>query len=206
MVFFIGILVSFLGQLPIGYINLIAVKIATEKSAKQAIYFGIGVAIIELIYLEVILYCISILLNNNFLFKAIQLTTALVFLIASFLIIAKWKNAKQQMRKTNLSIPSNGFFNGVFLSATNFAQVPFWVLCVSYLIETKILVKTNINYQLFVWGTGFGTLLGIMIYIFMGKKFLNKHKPVTQYLDLIIAFFLIIAAGFQISHFLKTIV
>lgn len=206
MILILGLLISFLGQLPIGYINLIALKVGLEKSVKQAIWFGIGVTLIELIYLTAILYGISFVLGNDLVYKIIQLTTALIFIVVAVVILIKWKKAKKEMKTTTLAIPNNAFFNGVFLSATNFAQVPFWVIWVSYLIEIKLLVKTTLNYQLFIWGSGFGTFLGILVYIFLGKKLLNKYKTITQYLDIIIAFFLLIAAGFQIARFLKTVV
>lgn len=201
MLLFLGLLISFGGQLPIGYINLMALKIGVEKSINQAIYFALGVAIVELFYLEFILYGITILISNPIIFKVLQLTMVIAFSIAAVLIFFKWRKQKADINTTAIALPKNSFKYGVFLSATNLAQVPFWVLCTTYLVETKILQKTTLNYQLFIWGTGVGTFLGIAVYIFLGKKLIEKYQSITQYLDAIIALFLIIAAGFQLFNF-----
>ena len=51
-VLFAGFGVSFLGQLPLGNLNVAATQIGVEENFKNAWLFSIGVGIVEVIYLR----------------------------------------------------------------------------------------------------------------------------------------------------------
>ncbi len=194
---------SFLGQLPVGYINLIAVKVALKHSLKNAIWFSVGVALVEIIYLEVIIMALSASLANSSFFKFVQIITAIVFLFLAAKGFYKWKRGKNDIKETEEAKFINGFFYGVILSATNLAQIPFWIIWFSYLLNLNVLVNTALAYQVFVIGTGLGTLVGMMMYIFFGKKILEKHRQFANYLDPTIAAFFAIASFFQLLNVFK---
>ena len=52
---FLGWLVSFLGQLPLGNTSITATQIGVDETVKNAWLFSIGVALVEIIYLRVAL-------------------------------------------------------------------------------------------------------------------------------------------------------
>ncbi|MFY8127454.1 MAG: LysE family transporter [Chitinophagaceae bacterium] len=202
MLLLIGVLISFLGQLPIGYINVIAVKIAVDKSVSQALRFAFGIAIVEVLYLAIIIYSLSSYLSNPQLFKTLQVITATAFIAIAIFIVVKWLKSKESSKPILKKSTKNSFVLGLIVSATNLAQFPFWIIWISYLINLKLFINNTLDNQLFIIGTGFGTLLGIMLYIFAGKFLLEKYKKITNYLDLVIAFFLLVAAGFQVFEML----
>lgn len=49
---FVGMLVSFLGQLPLGNLSITATQIGLGEDFKRAWSYSIGVAIVEMIYLR----------------------------------------------------------------------------------------------------------------------------------------------------------
>lgn len=201
MVFFIGVLVSFLGQLPIGYINLIAVKIATEKSVSHSMKFSFGIALVEVLYVAIIIYCFSSFLANPDFFKSLQVITAIAFFVIGIIIIYKWKQNPKAIKLISNKTTHNSFVFGLIISATNIVQFPFWIIWVSYLTNLRLLVSTSSSNDLFIIGTGFGTLLGLFLYIFIGKLLVNKYKRFAKYLNLVIAICLLLAAGFQMYNF-----
>src|SRR5215471_12527292 len=50
-IFFIGWLVSFLGQLPLGTMSITSTQIAVQENFRNAWKYALGVAIVEIIYL-----------------------------------------------------------------------------------------------------------------------------------------------------------
>lgn len=203
MILAVGLLVSFLGQLPIGYINLIALKTAINQSIKKAMLFALGVTMVELLYLYVLMYSLHWIFENSFVYQSIQTITAIVFIVLGCRSFLKWKKNNFIQNNTSKSYHQNAFLNGVFLSSINLAQFPFWILWTSYLINIKWLPTATNQYPLFIFGTGLGTFLGILVYIIGGKYLLQSMKKIATNLELLIAIFFIVAAVFQIYHLIK---
>ena len=55
LVLFTGFAVSFLGQLPLGNLNVAATQIGVEENVKNAWLFSIAGALVEIIYLRIAL-------------------------------------------------------------------------------------------------------------------------------------------------------
>lgn len=204
MIFFVGLLVSFLGQLPVGYINLVAVKTSIEQTKKAGLYFALGIALVEVVYLVFIMYSLNFIFSNHTIYKIIQVITTIVFIIMAFLSFKKWKKQKTEIHRTATNEYTNTFINGIFLSCINLAQFPFWILWTSYLINLKILSSNTLQYPTFIIGTGFGTFFGLVVYIFGGSYLVQKIKQLAQNLELWIGIFFLIAAAFQVFHVSKS--
>ncbi len=53
LVLLVGFGISLLGQLPLGNMNLAATQMGVQESYKNAWLYGLGIAIIEMIYLRI---------------------------------------------------------------------------------------------------------------------------------------------------------
>ncbi|HEY8733579.1 MAG TPA: LysE family transporter, partial [Puia sp.] len=51
----LGIILSFLGQLPVGTISITATQIAVQENFRDAWKYSFGVAVIEMVYLRMVL-------------------------------------------------------------------------------------------------------------------------------------------------------
>ncbi len=51
-VFYWGMIISFLGSLPMGTLNILAMKIGVEEGIRNAIYFSFGSLLTEMIYVR----------------------------------------------------------------------------------------------------------------------------------------------------------
>ena len=51
-IFFTGMLISFLGSLPLGSLNVSAMQLAIAENTKNAIRFSLGVALVEILYVR----------------------------------------------------------------------------------------------------------------------------------------------------------
>ncbi|MDE3125246.1 MAG: LysE family transporter [Bacteroidota bacterium] len=202
LVLLIGWLVSFLGQLPLGTMSITATHIAILESFRNAWRYAFGVAIIEVIYLRLVLVGVQWMYAHKFLFTIIGwLTVAffLVFAIISFVMVAKKRgNEKNVLLRNNL----NRFFLGISMSALNPAQIPFWFIWSTYLINAKILSTQTETLNLFTIGCGIGTISGLAFYMYGGSWLVKKMNTGTGMLNIIMGIVFLLAAFIQLYRML----
>ena len=78
-VFFTAMLISFLGQLPFGNMNLTATQLAVQESFKNAWKYSIGIVLVEVIYLRLALTAMNWVVKNQLIFKVMSWLTVVVF-------------------------------------------------------------------------------------------------------------------------------
>ncbi|MGN6247698.1 MAG: LysE family translocator [Ginsengibacter sp.] len=172
-VFFWGLMVSFLGTLPLGTLNIAAMQISVQESVGNAILFAIGALSVEMIYVRVSLVGINWVRKQKKLFRWMEWATVAIVLalaIGSFAAAMKPHPAKNVVLNNNL----NRFVLGAMLSAINPMQIPFWFGWSTVLFTKNILKPKNSFYNIYIIGIGLGTLLGNCVFIFGGKWMVGK--------------------------------
>ena len=167
-VFFWGLLVSFLGSLPLGTLNVAAMQISVQENIHNAILFSLGSLTVEMIYVRISLVGINWVRRQKKLFRYMEwITVAIVLALAigSFAAAMKSHAAKNVVLNNNI----NRYALGVMLSAINPVQIPFWFGWSTVLFTKNILAPKNSFYNLYIVGIGIGTLLGNFVFIFGGK-------------------------------------
>ena len=198
-VLFAGFGVSFLGQLPLGNLNVAATQIGVEESFKNAWAFSIAGAIVEVIYLRLALNSSAWLMHNKMLFNYISWFTVILFYLLGFLSIRRAILQKEPGNKGFiLNNKINRFLLGLMLSAINPMQIPFWFFWGTYFINNGTVKPTTIDFNLFTAGAGLGTLGGQIIYIHGGNWLIKKLKASNRILNIIMGAVFIISATIQV--------
>ncbi len=172
-VFFWGMVVSFLGSLPLGTLNVAAMQISVQESVQNAILFSLGSLSVEMVYVRISLVGINWVRKQKKLFRWMEwLTVAIVLALAigSFVAAMNPHHAKNVILSNNL----NRFVLGVMLSAINPMQIPFWFGWSTVLFTKNVLQPKNSFYNLYILGIGLGTLMGNCVFIFGGKWIVSK--------------------------------
>lgn len=172
-VFFWGMMVSFLGSLPLGTLNVAAMQISVQESIQNAILFSLGSLLTEMIYVRISLVGINWIRKQKKLFRWMEwITLAIVLALAvgSFIAAMQPHHAKNVMLNNNI----NRFVLGVALSAISPMQIPFWFGWSTVLFTKKILIPKNSYYNFYIIGIGLGTLMGNSVFIFGGKYLVQK--------------------------------
>ena len=172
-VFFWGLVVSFLGTLPLGTLNVAAMQISVQESIQNAILFSLGSLSVEMVYVRISLVGINWVRKQKKLFRWMEwLTVAIVLALAigSFAAAMQPHHAKNVMLNNNI----NRFLLGVMLSAISPMQIPFWFGWSTVLFTKNILKPKNSFYNIYIIGIGLGTLLGNCVFIFGGKWIVQK--------------------------------
>lgn len=172
-VFFWGMMVSFLGSLPLGTLNVAAMQISVQESISHALYFSLGSLFTEMIYVRISLVGINWIRQRKVLLRWMEwITLAIVLALAagSFTAAMHAHHAKNVMLNNNM----NRFLLGVLLSAISPMQIPFWFGWSTVLFSKNILKPKNSFYNLYIIGIGIGTFAGNCVFIFGGKYMVEK--------------------------------
>ena len=202
-IFWIGWLVSFLGQLPLGTMSITSTQIAVQENFKHAWRYAIGVAIVEIIYLRLTLFGVSWIMDHKLLFQVLGWLTVAVFLILG--IVSFITARKQQTDKKALLLDNNlhRFLLGLSMSALNPAQIPFWFIWSTYLLDMGILHSDVTALNFFTAGCGIGTLTGLALYMYGGNWLITKMNTSNKTLNMVMSGIFFIAAMAQLYRMLK---
>ncbi|HRI20907.1 MAG TPA: LysE family transporter [Panacibacter sp.] len=198
LIFFTGWLVSFLGQLPLGTMSITATQIAVQENFRNAWKYAFGVAIVEMVYLRLTLSGVDWIMQHQLFFKILGWLTVLVFLIlgaVSFITAQKQTKEKKALLLNN---KIDRFFLGLSMSALNPAQIPFWFIWSSYLLDNKVLHSDFTEFNLFTGGCATGGICGLVLYMYGGNWLITKMNTSNKTLNIIMGIVFIIAALAQL--------
>ncbi len=185
-VFLWGLLISFLGSLPLGTLNVAAMQIGIQESIKQAMYFSLGSLLVEMIYVRISLIGVDWIRKQEKLMKAMEWFTLIIILalaVGSFIAAASGdSSSKNVILQNNM----HRFLLGMFMCAINPVQIPFWFGWSTVLFTKKILQPVKAQYNIYIIGIGLGTLAGNCVFIFGGKWLVQRIANSQQYLNWII--------------------
>jgi threonine/homoserine/homoserine lactone efflux protein len=184
-VFFWGMLVSFLGSLPLGTLNVAAMQISLQESVINAIYFSLGSLLTEMIYVRISLVGINWIRKQKVLLKWMEwIALAIVLALAtgSFIAGSHEHHAKNLMLSNNM----NRFVLGFLISSITPMQIPFWFGWSTVLFAKNILQPKNSFYNLYIFGIGIGTFMGNAVFIFGGKFVAEKLNANQNILNWVI--------------------
>src|SRR5687767_11137347 len=77
-IFFTGLLVSFLGSLPLGTLNIAAMQISVSDGVAAAMLFSAGSLLVEIIYVRISLVAMDWIRKQEKILKALEWVTLLI--------------------------------------------------------------------------------------------------------------------------------
>lgn len=167
-IFFTGMLVSFLGSLPLGTLNIAAMQIAVSDGVTGALLFSAGSLLVEIIYVRISLVAMDWIRKQERVFRILEWVTLLVVLaLAASSFYAALHPSVEKNIVLSSSLPP--FFLGVVMSAINPVQIPFWFGWSTVLFTKKVLLPRQDHYNTYIIGIGLGTFIGNCLFIFGGR-------------------------------------
>jgi len=201
-VFWWGALISFLGSLPLGVLNVTATQLSVNNGVFTAFVFAIGAMIVELVYVFITLRAMDWVSKRIKLFRAFEwITTALILALAINSLVAA-----VNMQKISSVVPAeatHAFLSGMLLSALNPLHFIFWFGWSTILIEKKILHTNSSNYNIYTSGIGVGTIAGFAVFIYGGNYIIHQLLFNQTLINWIIGIVLLITAIVQVYKIRK---
>jgi len=184
-IFLTGMLISFLGSLPLGTLNVAAMQIGITDGYTAAILFSLGSLLVEMIYVRVSLVGMDWIRKQEKIFKVLEWVTLAIVValaISSFHAALHPKSGKNIILSSTLP----RFVLGATMCAVNPVQIPFWFGWSTVLFAKKVLLPKNSHYNLYIIGIGIGTLIGNCVFIFGGQLIAEKLKSNQNILNWVI--------------------
>jgi threonine/homoserine/homoserine lactone efflux protein len=197
-----GLLISFLGSLPLGTLNVAAMQLGIQESIKSAMLFSFGSLLVEMIYVRISLIGIDWVRKQDKLMRAmewISLAIVIALAIGSFYAaLSSGEAAKNPILDNNL----NRFLLGALGCAINPVVIVFWFGWSTVLFTKKILLPQHAHYNMYIIGIGLGTLAGNALFIFGGQFLYEKINGAQQYMHWFIGGVFTITAIIQLVKML----
>ncbi|MCB0715708.1 MAG: LysE family transporter [Chitinophagaceae bacterium] len=201
-IFFVGMLVSFLGSLPLGTLNIAAMQISITDGVLAAMLFSAGSLLAEIVYVRISLVAMDWIRKQEKILKALEWVT---FFIVLALAIASFYAAMHPSVNKNvlLDSPMPKFLLGLTMSAVNPVQIPFWFGWSTVLFTKKILLPKKNHYNIYICGIGIGTFIGNCVFIFGGLLIANKISNNQDILSWVIGGIFALTALIQLFRILR---
>ena len=203
LVFCWGLLISFLGSLPLGTLNVAAMQIGIQESILHALYFSFGSLLVEMFYVRISLVGVDWIRKQKKLMKAMEWFTLIIIIaLATGSFIAAVRDGgstKNVMLQNNM----HRFLLGMFMCAINPVQIPFWFGWSTVLLTKKILLPVRVQYNMYIIGIGLGTLAGNCVFIFGGKWLVERIANSQQYLNWVIGGIFALTALIQVIKMIR---
>ncbi|MCF2516668.1 hypothetical protein [Dyadobacter sp. CY351] len=201
----VGFLVSLVGSLPMGYINIVALKVFDTQGLPALISFLLGVVTIEFFLILLTLRGAQWLLNHEKIVKAAELLSIVFIVLIALSFYTEPANAATGDNiSSHFLVAYPPLALGLFLNAINFVQVPFWTGWNVYLINAALInVKGKRKYA-YVTGTSVGTFSGILVFVLFFQQLFQKASGFSS--QLAYHFFpaiMLLLAAFQAFKFYK---
>ena len=200
-ILFIGLLISFLGALPLGTLNVLAARMAVDDGLGPAIWFSIGALLVEMAYVRLSLVAMDWLRRQQRWLRVLE--TGMIVVILLLAIGSFWAAAFPQPHNNSIigfisPAPIPRLLTGMLLSALNPLQIPFWFGWSAVLFSKKILQPRSTHYNAYITGIGLGTFAGNALFIFGGRYLLNSLKQHDALINFTIGIIFLITALVQI--------
>lgn len=179
---FVGFLVSFLGSIPLGYLNVVGFEIFQRVGLLSTLYYLGGVILIEFVVILSTLLFAKKLMKNKRLLKFIEGFSVFFMYVLAFVFYASSQSATSIALFDEIYLDTSPFVLGIYLSLFNFIQIPFWLSWNLYLLNGNHIEISNSRKYFYVFGTVAGTFMGMLSLILSLHFVANQTELLAAYL------------------------
>jgi threonine/homoserine/homoserine lactone efflux protein len=193
LTFFLGFIANFIGYIPPGNINLTLVRITTNRGMKQAMQFIIAFSSVEFFFTFFIMHAAKWLSAQVHLDVVIDWVMFALFLVLGTIT---WL-ARNKPPKAKYSEHASIKY-GMLLGFINPMQVPFWMICGTYLITHQWIEIGNVALVIFSIGSAAGAFLCLFLYARFAQYIQNKFALSNKIINTAIAVLFFGLAGYHL--------
>ncbi|MBS1534137.1 MAG: hypothetical protein JST78_03600 [Bacteroidetes bacterium] len=195
----LGLSISFLGSIPLGYLNIIGFQIYEQSGLSALSTYLLGVITVEV----VILYFTY--KGALFLSKQVQIARFIELFSIVFLLILAFVFAMGEYRQNVAQqwLGADSFFwKGISLNLVNLMQIPFWLGWHLYVNQNN--QPNLLGRNLYFLGALSGTFLGMLSFVLLLAHFSDQSASLQKYLlSCLVPLFFVLLAFYQIFRYRK---
>lgn len=168
--FLVAFIVSFLGSIPPGTINITVMQMGLLGKLREAYFLVLGATIVEFFYAMLVVR-FQIFLNENVTFTHhFTLITSIVLTLLGIYSLLTRSYSKSVKVKSD-SKGRTGFAKGLALGFLNPLAIPFWLAVTAYLQQSGWVSLEGASFWSYLLGIFAGSVLVLYLAIRLGNKF-----------------------------------
>ena len=201
---FVGFLISFIGSIPLGYLNVVGYEVYKKFGLEETIFYLFGVISIESLVIYLTLLFANQLIANKKLIKFIEAFSIIFMFLLAYIFYSSASKEAENQSVLEKYVDYSPFVVGLILSCLNFIQIPFWTSWNLYLLNGNYIEISKSRKYFYVFGTVLGTFCGMLVLILSLDYVTNQTDFLAKYLMKIIIPMVFAGLGiFQAYKFYK---
>ncbi|MEQ8714447.1 MAG: LysE family transporter [Cyclobacteriaceae bacterium] len=174
----IGLVVSYLGSIPPGTLNLTVIQLGIKEQHSAALNFAFASALVEFFYAGIAVKAQLYLTSNPAISGYFQLVTGCLLLVIGLINLLYRRKGRADTSKDVSA--KGGFWRGFVLSSLNPMAIPFWLAVTAALQSAEWLLITNQNLIFYLLGISSGTFILLLQASRLGIRL--KHLQENSFL------------------------
>ena len=203
IIFFLGLIIAFIGVIPPGLLNMNAAKISLREGYQNGLLFSVGVCVVVCLQTYIAAVFARYLSNHPDVVEILQRVAFIIFVLITiyFLYLAQ-RQPKPQFH-TKIRSKRSRFFYGMALSALNLFPIPYQSYMTLTLAGFGWLMFDAVSIGSYVAGAASGTFIMLYIYIFFFDKIKNRKITSQKSMNYIIGSLTGLIAIFTLINILR---
>lgn len=195
----LGLGISFLGSIPLGYLNVIGFQIYEQSGISALTAYLFGIISVEVVILYFTYKGALFLSKQAQMARLIDLFSIVFLLILAFIF---WMSENRQNNAQAWLSEGSFFLKGISLNMVNLMQVPFWLGWHFYVNQND--QPNLLGRNLYFLGALLGTFLGMLSFVLLLAHFSHQSTSLQKYLlSCLVPLFFVLLAFYQIFRYRK---
>lgn len=166
----VAFIVSYIGSIPPGTINVSVMQLAILHKRRAAIFFALAASLVEFVYTGVTVQ-FHIFLNNNEVIADYFRVITSIALIGLGLSNIFSKSTSSSVKVDTKLTGRHGFARGLLLGFLNPMTIPFWLAITTYLENDTWINVEGYGFWMYLVGLSTGTFCLLLTVNALGKPF-----------------------------------
>ena len=178
----VGFAISFIGSIPLGYLNIVGYEVYKKFGLNDTLFYLLGIISIEFFVIYLTLLFANQLMSNQKLIKFIEGFSVVFMFVLAYIFYSSASSKASNQSVLEKYIDYSPYVVGVILSCLNFIQIPFWTGWNLYLLNAKYIEISKARKYFYVVGTVIGTFAGMLVLILSLNYVTNQTDFLAKYL------------------------
>lgn len=166
----VAFVISYVGSIPPGTINVSVMQLSILKKHRAAIFFSLAACLVEFVYAGITVQFHIYLNTHPEIANYFRIVTA-VALIGLGLWNLFSKSTSDSIKVDTKLTGRHGFLRGLILGFLNPMTIPFWLAITTYLENDGLVEVTELGFWSYLIGLSTGTFCLLLTVDALGKRF-----------------------------------
>lgn len=169
-VLIIAFVVSYLGSIPPGTINITTMQLSVQNHLRAALFFSLAASITEFFYAGLTVRFQIFLSQKPAFTENFQIITALAMIALGIVNMVSKSSSRSFLTVKNVK-GRNGFKRGLILGVLNPLTIPFWLAVTAYLQNHQLIELNGMHFWWYLVGISSGTFTLLLTVRKLGARF-----------------------------------